>query len=113
MDYFYLSTASPGDKKGGQAMSIKELQRRFREMRKSDKGSRQDLVKTYDKEVSKYVERDDGEEYRHDPVPSHATENPMIVVVDESTRNKYMRAVDHQGPDGQGDNSWLVRDMHE
>ena len=37
----------------------------------------------------------------------------MMVMVDESTGNKYMRAVDHKGLDGQGDNSWLVRDMHE
>ena len=34
-------------------------------------------------------------------------------MVDESTGNKYMRAVDHKGLEGKGDNSWLVRDMHE
>ena len=37
----------------------------------------------------------------------------MMVMVDESTGNKYMRAVVHKGLEGQGDNSWLVRDMHE
>ena len=46
-------------------------------------------------------------------MPSHASENPMMVMVDEPTGNKYMRAVDHKGLEGQGDNSWLVRDMHE
>ena len=28
-------------------------------------------------------------------------------------RDRYMRAVDHKGLEGQGDNSWLVRGMHE
>ena len=37
----------------------------------------------------------------------------MMVMVDKSTGSKYMRAVDHKGLEGQGDNSWLVRDMHE
>ena len=37
----------------------------------------------------------------------------MMLMVDESTGNKYMRAVGHKGLEGQGDNSWLVRDMHE
>ena len=46
-------------------------------------------------------------------MPPHASESPMMVMVDESTGNKYMRAVDHRGLEGQGDNSWLVRDMHE
>ena len=46
-------------------------------------------------------------------MPSHASENPMMVMVDESTCNKYMRPVDQKCLEGQGDNSWLVRDMHE
>ena len=46
-------------------------------------------------------------------MPSHASENPMMVIVDERTGNKYMRAVDHMGLEGQGDNSWLIEDMHE
>ena len=36
-----------------------------------------------------------------------------MMMVDESTGNKYMIAVDHKGLGGQGDNSWLIRDMHE
>ena len=37
----------------------------------------------------------------------------MMVMVDESTGNNYMRVVDHKGMEGQEDNSWLVKDMHE
>ena len=51
MDYFYLSDKSQGEKKGGQALSTKELQRKLRDMGKSDKGSRQDLVRRYEREV--------------------------------------------------------------
>ena len=36
-----------------------------------------------------------------------------MVMVDESTGNKYMRAVDHKGLGPDGDNSWLVKDMHQ
>ena len=36
----------------------------------------------------------------------------MMVMVDESTGNKYMGAVDHKGLGGQGDNSWLIKDLH-
>ena len=46
-------------------------------------------------------------------MPPHASENLVIVVVDESTGNKYMRSVGHEGLEGQGDNSWLVKYMHE
>ena len=42
---FFLSNNGPGDRNGGQAMSTKELQWRLREIRKSDKGPRQDLLK--------------------------------------------------------------------
>ena len=44
-----------------------------------------------------------------DPMPSHASENPMMVTVDEPTGNKYMRAVEHKGLGNQGDNSWLIK----
>ena len=36
-----------------------------------------------------------------------------MVMVDESTGNKYMRMVEHKGLEGEGDNSWLVKDMHQ
>ena len=36
-----------------------------------------------------------------------------MVMVDEATGNKYMRVVDHKGLQGDGNNSWLVKDMHQ
>ena len=51
MDYFYLSDRSQEEKKGGQALSTKELQRKLRDMGKSDKGSRQDLIRRYEREI--------------------------------------------------------------
>ena len=51
MDYFYLFDRSQEEKKGGQALSTKELQRKLREMGNSDKGSRQDLVRRYEREI--------------------------------------------------------------
>ena len=35
----------------------------------------------------------------------HATEHPVMVMVDEATGNKYMRMVDHKGLEGDGDSS--------
>ena len=37
----------------------------------------------------------------------------MMLMVDETTGNKYMRAVTHKGLGDDGDNSWLVKDMHQ
>ena len=116
MNHFYLSNSCPGDRKGGQALSTKELQRELRELGKTDTGYRQYLVNRYDKEVPQEEadgERDGDQEKESRPMPPHASENPMMVIVDESTGDKYMRSVDHKGLEGQGDNSWLVRDMHE
>ena len=48
---------------------------------------------------------------------AHASEYPMMVMVDEATGNIYiyiyMRVVDHKGMGGEGDNSSLVKDMHQ
>ena len=43
----------------------------------------------------------------------HASDYSMMVMVDESTGNKYMRAVDHKGLGPDGDNSWLVKDRSQ
>ena len=43
----------------------------------------------------------------------HASDRPMMVMVDESNGNKYMRALAHTGLGDEGDNSWLVKDMHQ
>ena len=37
----------------------------------------------------------------------------MMVMVDESTGIKYMRALHHKGLGPEGDNSWMVKDMHQ
>ena len=34
-------------------------------------------------------------------------------MVDESDGNKYMRALGHKGLGDEGDNSWLIKDMHQ
>ena len=64
--------------------------------------------------------RDEGEEDEGDETPveggepaPHASERPMMVMVDEATGNKYMRVVPHKGMGEDGDNSWLVKDIHQ
>ena len=102
MDYFYVSS-----RKVGHAMSTKELQKRLRELGKSDRGQRGDLIKRYEMyaDVEDQEEGPSGESvdvHSSDAGSSrtrapHASERPMMVVIDESTGNKYMRAVDHKG----------------
>ena len=40
-----------------------------------------------------------------------AAENPMLVMVDESTGNRYARAVQQKGVGEDGEMGWLVEDM--
>ena len=97
-------------------MSTKELQRKLKELGKYSKRSRSELTKRYDREVqSEEPERGPEEKSSSSmqPPKSHASENPMMVMVDEATGNKYMKVVDHKGLEGEGDNSWLVKDMHQ
>ena len=42
-----------------------------------------------------------------------ACQNPLIVMVDERTENKYMRAVGKKGLGEGSDMDWLIKDMHE
>ena len=42
-----------------------------------------------------------------------ACENPLIVMVDEDTGNKYMRAVGKKGTGEGNEMDWLIKDMHE
>ena len=37
----------------------------------------------------------------------------MIVMIDETTGNRYMRAVPHKGMGEGTEMEWLIRDMHE
>ena len=91
-------------------MSTKELQRRLKELGKSNEGQRNVLIKRYERCVAQEEEETMGEA---EAVGPHASDNPMMVMVDESTGNKYMRAVPHKGVGLEGDNSWLVKDMHQ
>ena len=73
-------------------MSTKELQKRLRELGKSERGSRQELMRRYDAEVPQEEdggERDGEAASSSHPAPPHASENPMMVMVDESTGNIY------------------------
>ena len=91
-------------------MSSKELQRELRELGKSDKGSRGVLFGRYEK----YADKDDHEDAGGDAGQGpHASERTMMVMVGEPTGNKYMRTVDHKGLGPDGDQSWLVKDMHQ
>ena len=45
-------------------------------------------------------------------VGPYASDNLVMVMVDEPTGNKYMRAVPHKGFGVDGDNRWLVKDTH-
>ena len=58
MDYFYVSS-----RKVGHAMSTKELQRKLRDMGKSDQGQRGVLIRRYEK----YADLDDQEEVKEGP----------------------------------------------
>ena len=102
-------------RRGAQAMSTKELQTKLRELGKSVKGQRPVLVRRYE-QAMQGEEREEGappEDPRGERSAAPATEHPVMVMVDESTGNKYMRMVEHKGLEGDGDNSWLVKDMHQ
>ena len=89
-------------------MSTKELQKKLLDMGKSARGQRSVLIERYER----YATEDDQEETLDDQEASetgvgsgHASEHPMMVMVDESTGNKYMRDVSHKGFGIDGDQS--------
>ena len=58
----------------------------------------------------------DADDGAKEPVESgfpHASDHPMMVMVDEETGNIYMRSVEKKGLGYDGDTSWLVKDMHQ
>ena len=90
-------------------MSTKELQKKLLDMGKSARGQRSVLIERYER----YAIEDDQEETLNDQVISetgvgsgHASEHPMMVMVDEPSGNKYMRGVNHKGVGVDGDQSW-------
>ena len=42
-----------------------------------------------------------------------AAEHPMVVMVDEATGNRYMRAVSKKGLGEGNEMEWLIKDMHD
>ena len=115
MDYFHLSDPRSNKGAGAKGMSTKELQKRLRELGRSERGPRPVLVRRYERGISngEHEGEDVGDGQGADRAAAHASEHPMMVMVDESTGNKYMRNVDHKGLSGDGDQSWLVKDMHQ
>ena len=89
-------------------MTTKELQKRLKESGRSVEGQNNFFIKRYEKYVAQVDQEEVGD---GDAVGPRASDNPMMVMVDESTGNKYMRAVPHKGVGVEGDNSWLVKDM--
>ena len=83
-------------------------------MGKSIKGETSVLVRRYEQAVPQegQVDEDQREDIQVEKYGAHATEPSLMVMVGEATGNKYMRMVDHKGLGGDGDNSWLVKDMH-
>ena len=112
-------------------MSTEELQKKLLDMGKSAKDQRSVLIERYERyaheeeqeEVLEGQEEEEASEEAIERKPGcpeeakgqrpHASEHPMMVMVDESTGNKYMRAVSHKGLGVDGDQSWLVKDMHQ
>ncbi|MDA8583663.1 hypothetical protein N9L68_05500, partial [bacterium] len=110
MDYFYVSSRPTGRLVGAQGMSTNELQQRQWGLGKSSVGSRDVLMNMY----HMYSDKADQEELETGLGPGiHAHERPMMVMADEFTGNKYMRAVRRKGLGDDGDTSWLVKDMHQ
>ena len=96
-------------------MSTKQLQKRLAEMGKSTLGQRNVLAKRYERYKAQEEEDADLEEATETTAAAprpHASDRPMMVMVDESTGNKYMRSVGHKGFGPDGDNSWLIKDVH-
>ena len=115
MDYFYVSGRAKGGRTGAQAMSTKELKKRLKDMGRSQEGARNVLVKRYELYRKESGDPDVGDDLpaEEGAAAPHASESPMMAMVDEETGNKYMRAVPHKGLGEDGDNSWLVKDMHQ
>ena len=72
MDYFYLSKRETSQKQGAKAMSTKELQRKLRDLGKSDRGSRPELVQRYER----YAPQEEQEELAPGTLPALALATP-------------------------------------
>ena len=68
------------------------------------------MVRKRDKEHLKQCGEQEGES---EETVTLASENPLMVMLDEEIGNKYMRAVDQKGFGEKGGLSWMVQDMHQ
>ena len=98
IDYFYVSNREVGSRSGVDALSTKELKRRLQELGRSSEGKINVLVKRYKASREDAEEEDDGDVTPAEGEKSapHASDHPMMVMVDDATGNKYMRALPHK-----------------
>ena len=92
MDYFYLSGEEEESKIGLDSLTTSEMRRRLREMGRSDAGTRNVIRRRLSNYSQEGYDKEGGE------VKAHASDKPLIVMVDESNGNKYMRALEHKRP---------------
>ena len=89
------------------SLTTSEMRRKLREIWRSDAGTRNVLRKRLSNYSQGGDEREEGE------ARTHASDKPMIVMVDESNGNKYMRVLEQKALGDEGDNSWLIKDMDQ
>ena len=109
MDLFYMYTKGGTNNTGADALPTYEIRVRLKSAGRSDKGSRQLVLKRYREHLRQCGEQ----EGETEGTVTLASENPLMVMLDEETGNKYMRAVDQKGLGDEGGMSWLVQDMHQ
>ena len=94
-------------------MSTKQLRRNLKTAKLPAHGSRDELVKRYDKFVrDTLAEEGFSSPSEGEDEEGRAADNPAVVMTDESTGNRYMRIVDSKGLKYDKADQWLVKDVH-
>ena len=77
-------------------------------------GSRQQLIERYDQFVKKTLAQEgmSSPSEAEEEVEQKASDNPALIMTDESTGNRYMRLVDQKGMGRKREMAWLVNDIH-
>ena len=115
LDYFFLGADQVRriSRNSADKMSTKQLRRNLKTAKLPAGGSREELIKRYDKFVrdtlaeegmSSPSDREDDE--------TRAADNPAVVMTDETTGNRYMRLVDSKGLKDDKADQWIVKDLH-
>lgn len=108
-DDFYLPSDHSEQSQVVDRMSIKALiKKKLRALGKTDRSPRHVLRKRY----RTCAPEGEAEKREAEVAKGHASEYPRIVIVDESTGNKYMNE-DPKSLGEDGDCSWLVKGMHQ